>query len=45
MQRPYFEESYVRDVSYTKSYSAIVEGDVHESSLEDGTSETLQLEY
>ena len=29
---------------YTKSFCAIVDGDRHESSLEDGTSESLRLQ-
>ena len=44
MLRLYFEESEVRDVPYTKSFWVIVDGDRHESSLEDGTSESLLLE-
>ena len=29
---------------YTKSFRVIVDGDIHESILEDGTSESLRLE-
>ena len=31
-------------MSYTKPFCAIVDGDRHESSLDDGTSESLRLE-
>ena len=44
LSRLHFEESEVRDVPYTKSFCVIVDGDRHESTLEDGASECLRLE-
>ena len=44
MSRLYFEESEVRDVPYTYSFCIVVDGDRHESSLEDRTSECSWLQ-